>query len=288
MTKTISVFSIFLSLTAVLSLNTACQNSKPQVAEEIQFSDTGIINGSPVSIDEEIAKHVVGIGMNQQPGVFCTGVLVAKNLVVTAAHCTGATMYPNEMFIVFGTDLRGQVIKRQVQGGKVTEDWPKLDATKEKDWGDIALLRFEDQAPEGYSPIRLLGSSELLHNGMEVTLAGYGLTNMRPQRDPGKLMKTDVILTNSAYAATEIQFDQIDGKGACHGDSGGPAFARVNNKLFLIGVTSRSATESGGRNCLEGSIYTSVPGQIEFLRNTARFLNSKNFVPNEKIPQPAE
>lgn len=273
------------SLLAVMVLASACAENKTPTATSAASINTGIIGGEPLTPEQPMSKSVVALA-TARSGVFCTGVLIAKNLVVTAGHCTGVSMYPSEMFVIFGTDLRGKLEKRRVLGGKVAPQWPLLTPEQEKNWGDIAVLRFEGEAPEGYERARLLGDSAQLKDGMDVVLAGYGLANMSPPEDPEKLMHVIVKMSDAKYSETEVKFEQHQGKGACHGDSGGPAFATINGKLFLIGVTSRSATEAGGGTCLEGSIYTSIPGSIEFLKAAAKHLNSKAFVPNEKLPQP--
>ena len=288
MKQLLSNSAILMSLVVAALLASGCSKSNPQNAlSSASTFDSGIIGGEEVTPAEEMAKSTVGL---EAPGygVYCTGVLVAKNLVATAGHCTGVTLYPNRITIVFGSDLTGKVIRKRVQGGKVTDAWPQLTADKSNNWGDIALLRFEDQAPEGFAPVRLLGDATQLKDGMDATLVGYGLTDMETQVDPGKLMKANVKIQNAKFSETEISFGQTDGKGACHGDSGGPAYATINGKLFLIGVTSRSLTEAGGMTCLEGSIYTSIPGEIAFLKKAAVYLNSKDFVPNQPIPQPEE
>lgn len=272
-------------LAAAALLTSACAESRAPLANGAASIDAGIIGGKPVAAGDEITKSAVGIEATGH-GVFCTGVLLAKNLVVTAGHCTGLTVRPSEMQIVFGNDLNGKLQKRRVQGGKVTDQWPQLTQEQEKNWGDIALLRFEGEAPVGYEPIPSLSSAKQLKDGMNVVIAGYGFTKMNPPEEPEKLMKTTVQLSDVHFSETELKLEQAKGKGACHGDSGGPAYARINNKLFLIGVTSRSATMAGASTCMEGSIYTSIAGQIEFLKSAARYLNSKAFVPNDRIPQP--
>ena len=94
------------------------------------------------------------------------------------------------------------------------------------------------------------------------------------------LRAATVKLTDPLYAQTELLIEQTaDGKGACHGDSGGPAFAQINGQLVQVGVTSRSATEAGGLTCQSGSIYTNVAAQAGFIEKTIARL--------EALPAPA-
>ncbi len=282
-----------LALSALMTLATVACGKNPQVQADINSPNFSlddsqyIVGGEAVSTDEQISKSTVALS-HPMYGVFCTGTLVAKNLVLTAGHCLGVTRDPRQISVIFNVtpEKATAAETRKVLGGKTTDAWPKLTPNQEKNWGDITLLRFDGTIPAGYAPAVILGNPKLLTDGMDVTLAGYGLTSMAPQIDPGKLMKVALKVTDSKYSETEILFAQQDGKGACHGDSGGPAYAIVKGRVNLVGVTSRSATLAGGASCLEGSVYTSVPAQKEFLIAAAKFLNSKEFRPGQAIPQP--
>ena len=50
--------------------------------------------------------------------------------------------------------------------------------------------------------------------------------------------------------------DQEDGSGACHGDSGGPAFFEKDGKTYLLGVTNRSYPDGAPDDC---NIRSSTP-----------------------------
>lgn len=269
-----------------LASSIACNQQKSHTLDSIMGTEN-IVGGDPVTDTDQIGQHVVALETGLQ--VFCTGVLVKKNVVLTAAHCTDVASDPRYINVVFGKDVKGEVQKRRVLGGKVTDKWPALTThdliNPSSPWGDLALLKFEGEAPEGFTPARILGNAEKLTEGLEITLAGYGLTKM-PDTESTKLLKTSVRLTNPTYTESELLFAQFEGRGACHGDSGGPAFANFNGKIFLVGITSRSATATGAETCLEGSIYTSVAKQLPFLIESAKFLDSSKFVAGEKIPQP--
>ncbi|PIS09762.1 MAG: serine protease [Bdellovibrio sp. CG10_big_fil_rev_8_21_14_0_10_47_8] len=280
-----------LSLLAIAMLSvalTACGKPDSSVATltEDNESSENIIGGQDVAVGDSVGKSTVGVG-HALHGVICTGTLIAKNLVLTAGHCTGATGgNPKELYISFGLNLEKGSVLRKVLGGKTTDAWPQLSPSQEKDWGDIAILRFEGEAPAGFSPASILNAKAALKNGMDVTLAGFGATSMKPQAYPDHLLKTTVKLTNANYSASELLFKQYQGRGACHGDSGGPAYIVLNKKLILVGVTSRSATPQGGATCMDGSIYTSTAAHIQFIRSATKELNSKSFVAGAVIPQP--
>lgn len=262
-----------------------------EAAENYYAADVasqGIVGGEKVAADDAISKSTVGIGAVLQ-GVICTGTLISKNLVVTAAHCTSTVSDPRRLVITFGNDISAKTLQvRKVLGGRVPAKWASLKVDQDKDWNDIAVLRIDGEAPEGFAPAVLLANKAVLKDDLDVTIAGFGMTSMKPAKYSDLLLKAGVKMTNATFADTEILFEQTkDGKGACHGDSGGPAYITVKGRAVLIGVTSRSATEAGGMNCLEGSIYTSIAGHIAFLRQAAKELTAKSFVPGEKIAQPS-
>ncbi len=219
-----------------------------------------------------------------------TEIFIAKNLIVTAGHCTGVTRDPRNLIVVFSRTPNSATAaqSRKVLGGKAHDNWARVTASQDKNHGDVAVLRFEGVAPEGYAPAAILGNPAVLKNGGEIVLAGFGATNMTPETYPEQLLKTTVKLSDAKYSQQEVAFEQHEGRGACHGDSGGPAYVVVKGKLTLMGVTSRSLTMRGGRTCLEGSIYTSTAGVKDFLVAAAKHLNSAAFVPGQPIPQPVD
>jgi secreted trypsin-like serine protease len=261
-------------------------NQLPSAVDETADTQE-IIGGAPVSATDPIVPSTVGIVSLQSGGVICTGSLIAANMVLTAAHCTEED--PRNLAILFSTKIpqtqeeadKAQV--RQVVAGRTSPLWPKLRPGQKSNWGDIAILRFAGALPQGYKPAKLLADPSQLKKGQVVTLAGFGLIDGRRQIDTDVLRKVDVSLADPKFSQSEVMFDQRAKKGACHGDSGGPAFARVKGELVLFGVTSRGYNDPLD-TCEGFSIYTNASTYVSWIKSTIDALNK--LTKPERIPQP--
>lgn len=269
-------------ISSLLILMAACKASRPS-AFLVSENDPSIVGGEEAKITDPISKSTVAI-LESGKGIVCTGTLVATNLILTAAHCVSG-LHPSKLRVSFGPDVSSfQAPTVKVVGGRITEKWINPTPETETNWGDIALIRIETDAPAGYTPVRLLSDSRHLSNGMEVTIAGFGVLQMNPYTETKKLHKATVLLTKKEFSLTEFLIDFQSGKTVCHGDSGGPVYVQINGKLFVIGVTSRTIIPIGSATCREGGVYTSVPAHVDFLSESAKSLQSKDFKPNEIIP----
>lgn len=158
-----------------------------------------------------------------------------------------------------------------------------------KDHGDIALLHFTGTTPEGYKPasVATLQESGLLLNGADTTLSGYGLNNGVENTGSEILRSVDGIkVSDNKFSRTEIQLDQRQGKGACRGDSGGPAFINVNGKLKLWGVTSRGDKDPNN-DCSQFVVYTHVNAWQTWIAMTSEELLKQSQVLQRKAKAPA-
>jgi hypothetical protein len=263
-------------------------NSMNQAADQtgIVSSDanSGIIGGKEIAESDPISKTVVAIYDTEQK-TLCTGSIVAPDLVVTAGHCFNED--PTKLVLIFGTKLPTgnedkPVVRRVVDGrlnprfSQVVEMFnknPKLDPDSVKEWGDISIVKFAGGLPAGYRASELLKDPKVLKTGMVVTLAGYGEIDGPRHIGSDSLRKVDVRIADANYSPTEVQMDQRDGRGACHGDSGGPAYVKVGNKTMLFGVTSRG-NKDPKNDCSQYSIYTDAAAQMKFLSDSAKELNS--------------
>lgn len=234
---------------------TACAPQANNSSGEVQATGDGIIGGTEVKADDKILESIVAV-YDSYEGQLCTGSLLPNNLVLTAAHCIG--QFEEAMYVMFDTTLGPKSERRQVDKIEISQYWETRQYEK-KDTGDIALIHFVGSVPAGYKPAKFLSNTnkKLLKQGAPVVIAGYGITNGVTGDGAGSLRMTTVKIEDPQFSTSEIKLNQTEGTGACHGDSGGPAYIQVKGKYYLWGVTSRGVDDLNN-DCSKYSAYTNA------------------------------
>jgi secreted trypsin-like serine protease len=285
---------IFISALSSSTLQvTGCADQefqKNSLQAQVLEESLGIIAGTNVNEGDEFLKSTVGVVSQTADGQenICTGTLISKNLVLTAAHC--AT--PNtSIFFSKAYNTAKDSDFRAVDRAVLPQFWNSAKATRGMiDIGDIAIIHFQGSAPPQYSTVEILTDSSQLRNGVDTFIAGFGVYKMTPQvidtktypdllpaiqsgkvvcnstegvcrefirSNDGVLRKTRIRISDMNFGKTEVQLDQTKGTGTCFGDSGGPAYIKMNGKLYLWGVASRVYNGPQG-HCSTYSTYTNV------------------------------
>ena len=229
---------------------TVCLFSAVSVAAMSPF----IVNGRPVQLGENYSAHTVGLGDHQ---LFCTGVIISSHHILTAAHCKDGLLNQKVYFGLGPSNFEF----RTVTAVTAHPDYCKKSecgTEYSKDDFDILVVEFSGDLPFGFTPVEIASKSHLI-NGVKIHLAGYGMNEF------GKYDDT--------LNVTEVPFDHLNGvaefrtietdSGSCSGDSGGPAYIFLDNKLFLAGLTSR-----GDGPCRSFGIYTLVDYFSEWILDT--------------------
>jgi secreted trypsin-like serine protease len=241
-----------------------------------------IANGIEVTANDPIAKSTVMLtGKYQHFSFSCTGSILSKDLIVTAAHCLGP-YGAAKIIAFFGVNKNKSGLTYNVIKQILPETYS---SERTQDWNDVALLLLEKPIPANYQAAQLISESDILQSGNLVILAGYGI-NMpaMPKHGDGGLGVLRSVVQNilePQYGNTEVLIN-IKNKGTCSGDSGGPAFLQKDNQIYLFGVASRMTDKDivpGSKptryECTEEIVYTNILKQMEWLRSAEVELRKK-------------
>jgi secreted trypsin-like serine protease len=284
--KTAVLVLSFLGLGLILN---GCAQAKQGLGENLETSahSQGIIGGDVVSNSNPISQMVVGV-YNNKLGALCTGSILSSTTIISAAHCVegvapgqGAAT-PQDLVILFSTNINDpNRIVRAVSKYRRNPRWYH-DKDASKDTGDLSIIHFEGGLPAGFQPATVLTDATALQNAGVVTLAGYGINTGHPVANmpsgAGVLRQVDVPVKAVNWDRTEVLMDQTNGKGACHGDSGGPAYVNVNGQLLLFGVTSRGV-EDPNNSCNVDAAYTNILPYATWIAREIKALDNPSSKP---------
>lgn len=269
--------------------------------------NTSIINGRDVLEKEAIANSVVGVFNSKKNTICSGTLIAPNIVLTAAHCAPERAsnvkiVFSNDIDYIMNTreqDILQEYVLSAVDF-RVGPSWdPKNES--EVNTGDIALIKFKGTIPPGFKPAQFLADGSLLKMGAIVTVAGFGVNTVSTTKvDPKKYQNLEeaiaygeVVCDDEANGAkincvevetngdgilrtTEAPIKAIDQSeitldekkaGTCNGDSGGPAFIRLNGELYLFGVTSR-----GSALCNEVGVYTNALYFKGWINDTIKIL----------------
>lgn len=260
---------------------------------EITGSSYGIVGGQILGSGNELSSSTVlifTVKENKEYSI-CTGTLIARDKVLTAAHCSPpdtkamAIAFTNNVGCMNAAPKR---TLRLVVDKAVNEDYEHTNSIYNASY-DIAILKFAGSIPEGYK-IRSLPSATFSPAPTDtLVMSGYG-TTAEKAGDSGTLRfaksSASNILGNSFFLARSNRTVSVDKTivveqprtGVCSGDSGGALYANTKDGLTLLGITSmgvdhKALKESDVRVCHGVAIYVDVRENLDWIREQAAKLD---------------
>jgi hypothetical protein len=228
--------------------------------------------GGAAPAGDPIARAIVVISGARG---FCSGVALARDLVLTAAHC----VLPGAEYKIIEYDAARAPRLSDIARIVAHPNFNRAAASAHRATADIALLKLA--APlANVTPARLHGAAFPVAPGDALDVAGAGLTAPGDGRSGGIARTARLIATGQPGNLQVRLFDpatrgERPGLGACTGDSGGPVFALTEGRPAVVGVVSwaTAAKNLGGCGGLTG--VTPLTLYLEWIRGTAKILGNQ-------------
>ncbi len=170
-------------------------------------------------------------------GTFCTGAAIARDLVLTAAHC----VQPGAEYKLVEIDAAHAPQFLDVRSVSRHPQFDLQTLLAHRATADVALLKMAMPLPADIIPAPLGNSGRAPQPGDRYTVTGYGLAVRHDAKTGGTLRAAELVATGKPG---NLQIRLVDpatigasaGLGACTGDSGAPVYEGT----ALIGVVSWS------------------------------------------------
>ncbi|WP_198017175.1 S1 family peptidase [Methylocapsa acidiphila] len=218
----------------------------------------------PARESTDLAPYVVVVlNRNGTSASFCTGSVIAQDVVLTAAHCVST---PDDTRIYLaGADSRP--IMLEVASVAINPGY-RPDAIKRRLVSiDLALLRLAEPLPTSFAPVELSKSAKAAV-GQSFRIAGFGVASENAG-GTGGVLRQGVLVASEPRSAILLWLTDPNraGLGGCTGDSGAPVFTKDAPLLVAVAVWAK-----GDRGHLCGALTQAalVAPQMDWVQNVLR------------------
>jgi Trypsin len=213
-------------------------NSVFDMSEENHTGGSGfdpnmaIVNGTPTN-----AFPSVGI-VGDASGGFCSGTLIAPQVVLTAGHCAEGVGNTAGRFEIAGTTYATSqvIVHPQYNDALIGTD----------NANDLAVYRL-NRPVTGVTPSPIYRTTPQV--GQTLTLVGFGAGGTGNSGHDGSFGTKRVGTTPIDQVSTRLllwRFDNNTESNTAPGDSGGPAFIQTGGVYYVAGVTSGGDQANAG------------------------------------------
>jgi Trypsin len=181
-------------------------------------------------------------------GNSCTGVAIARDLVLTAGHC----VLPGADYKLVEFDAARTPTLKDTAAIARHPEFDASAAQRHRVTADVALIKFPAAVTSKPAALAPAGGSVAV--GDRFVVAGYGLAVRGDGRSGGKLRTATLVATGQPGS---LQLRLVDpatkgaraGLGACTGDSGAPVFRDIGGTQMVAGVVAWSTGPKMSDGC---------------------------------------
>lgn len=208
-----------------------------------------IYRGIEVSVSGETWKSVVQLSFANEDGSgnLCTGTLLQKNVILTAAHCI------NNIDAIMVSFFEGSKMVDSKVFGKGEFHARRNPRYAPSNFGvihDMAIIVFKEPLYSDDSPYKALNIidaslASAISIGSKVYVSGAGNTSLAlSEAENDKLFFASGLI--HSYPTNEsVKIIIGNGLGVCGGDSGSPVMVKVGGTFYIAGVAGAVVTNMG-------------------------------------------
>ncbi len=208
-----------------------------------------LAGGGPVRVSDRVMRATVFItaltpsGQNRAQVGNCTGVLIDRDLVLTAGHCLSDLGGPSLVVVQF-YDRSNKIARTiQVASGALHPDYAGRasaeDPKPELLGADLAVLKLADPAPADRLPVPI-SRSPLDAAKAHSVLYGAGLRIPADEGSSGQLRYARVAAEVVTAGPTAVALGAAGGS-VCRGDSGGPVVSSGGLWGIVIAIVRKKS-----------------------------------------------
>jgi hypothetical protein len=208
-------------------------------------------------------------------GTACTATAIARDLLLTAAHC----VQPGAQYKLVASEAGHEPVLKDIARIERDPEFNLKRLFSHLATADVALAKLAQPLPAKIPPVPLGDDAQAVAVGDAFVIAGYGVTVRGDGRTGGTVRAATLVVTGRPGTLQIRLFDprtkgESAGLGACAGDSGAPLFRDSNGALAIIGVVSWSTGPKLGAGCGGLTGVTPLTRYRAWIVETARRLGS--------------
>ncbi len=232
---------------------------------------SAMVGGASAAPDAIGRSVVVIVGSR---GNSCSGAALARDLILTAAHC----VRPGADYKIVEYDSARQPRLHDIARIVIHPKFDASSASNSRATADVALLKLA--APLSVATVPLYGSGFTVAPGDTFMIAGGGVAARNDGKSGGTVRAATLVATGRPGTLQIRLFDpatrgERPGLGACTGDSGGPVFALAGGTPAVVGVISWATGAKNTDGCGGLTGVTPLTLYREWIRSTAKILGNQ-------------